>query len=87
MVDIELELVSSLVTVALAILALVIFINHGASALFYATVVVAMAVGFLNAWLITKAAPGAMAKATAAAAAAKARMAVPKKRPGRKAKA
>jgi len=57
MQKIEVELVSSLLTIALAILAVAVFIYHGAGALFYATVLVALAVGFLNAWLITRAAP------------------------------
>lgn len=57
MEKIIIESASSLTTVALAILAVAIFIYYGANALFYATVVVAILVGFLNAWLISKAAP------------------------------
>jgi hypothetical protein len=87
MAKVELELVSSLATVVLAILAVVIFIYHGASALFYVVVIVALAIGFLNAWLITKAAPVAMAKETVATAMTKARNTVSKRKAGRKAKA
>jgi ABC-type transport system involved in Fe-S cluster assembly fused permease/ATPase subunit len=52
------EILTSLATVALAILAVVVFIYYGAGALFYAVVVVALVVGFYNAWMISKAESG-----------------------------
>lgn len=85
MEKIEVELVSSLVTIVLAILAVAVFIYHGAGALFYATVIVAMAVGFLNAWLITKAAPEARAEGAVTPAMAKRRRTVSARRTGRRA--
>jgi uncharacterized membrane protein YciS (DUF1049 family) len=48
------ELVFSLLTIALAILAIVTFIYHGASGAFYVTVIIAIAIGFINAWLVSK---------------------------------
>ena len=44
----------SVLTVALAIIAIVMFIYTGASATFYAAVAVAIVVGMINAWLISK---------------------------------
>ena len=55
MKNIAVEYASSLGTIVLAILAVFVFIYYGAHALFYIVVVVALFVGFLNAWLITKA--------------------------------
>jgi hypothetical protein len=52
------EVLTSLATVALAILAVVVFIYYGAGALFYAVVAVALIVGFYNAWMISKAESG-----------------------------
>ena len=52
------EILTSLATVALAILAVVVFIYYGAGALFYAVVVVALVVGFYNALMISKAESG-----------------------------
>ncbi len=48
------ELVLSVLTIVLAILAIGIFIYRGANIAFYITVIIAMAVGFINAWLISK---------------------------------
>ncbi len=48
------EFVSSLVTVILAILAIGLFISSGATLMFYAAVVIAIIVGFYNAWMISK---------------------------------
>ncbi len=59
---ITVELLSSLATVALAILAVVIFIYYGAGALFYVIVAVALIVGFYNAWLLSKSEAGAPAR-------------------------
>jgi len=84
MEKINVELVSSLATVVLAILAVFVFIYHGADALFYVTVLVAMVVGFLNAWLITRAAPVASAAKAVSNVAAKAHRAVSKKKAVRK---
>ena len=57
------ELFSSLATVALAILAVAVFIYYGAGALFYAIVAVALIIGFYNAWLISKSEPESEEKA------------------------
>ncbi|MGC8652309.1 MAG: hypothetical protein ACP5UH_03620 [Candidatus Micrarchaeia archaeon] len=46
----------SLATVALTILAIIIFIYQRGSAAFYATVVIAIIVGFANAWLLGRSA-------------------------------
>lgn len=61
MKKLETELVTSIVTVALAILAVGVFIYYGAHAVFYLVVLAAIIVGFANAWLITKSAPAATA--------------------------
>jgi uncharacterized membrane protein len=62
------EFMSSLATVALAILAVVTFIYYGAGLAFYAVVVVAIFVGFINAWLISRATPGEEAQKAAVVA-------------------
>lgn len=63
MQKIAMELMSSITTVALAILVIAIFIYYGAGAFFYVIVAIAIFVGFLNAWLISKATPEVVQKA------------------------
>ncbi len=48
------EVLTSLATVVLAILAVVVFIYYGAGTLFYVIVAVALIVGFYNAWMISQ---------------------------------
>jgi fatty acid desaturase len=48
------EFVLSAATIVLAILAIVTFIYTGASGAFYVVIVVAIATGFVNAWLISR---------------------------------
>ena len=85
------EFMSSSATVALAILAAVIFIYYGAGLAFYAAVVIAMSVGFINAWLISKAAPEGEVQRAAVTATSRgperraARPRRPRKKAGRKA--
>lgn len=61
-----LELALSSLTIALAIIAIAIFIYYGVGTMFYVAVLLAIAVGFVNAWLISKTgeapAPSAAAK-------------------------
>ncbi|MDE1856960.1 MAG: hypothetical protein KGH98_02640 [Candidatus Micrarchaeota archaeon] len=54
MTRLELEIITSLATIVFAILAIGLFIASGGSAAFYAAMVIALAVGFFNAWLISK---------------------------------
>lgn len=49
----------SLATVVLTILALIIFIYQRGSSAFYAVAVIAIIVGFANAWLISRSTSGA----------------------------
>lgn len=44
----------SIITVVLFVIAIVVFIDYGGNAVFYAVVVLAIALGFVNAWLISK---------------------------------
>lgn len=48
------EFITSLITVVIAILAIALYIHSGGSLIFYAAVVLAMIVGFYNAWLISR---------------------------------
>lgn len=48
------EFATSLLTVAFAILAIAIFIRSGASLVFYVLVLIAIVIGFFNAWLISE---------------------------------
>ena len=57
----EKEFMTSIATVAMVILAVAVYIYYGARAVFYIVVVIAAIVGFANAYLISKAAPGAPA--------------------------
>lgn len=50
---IELEMITSIMTVILVILAVAIFIKYHARTLFYIVVVITLILGFLNAWLIS----------------------------------
>lgn len=50
---IELELITSLVTIILVILSIAIFIKYHAGVLFYLIIAVTLVFGFLNAWLIS----------------------------------
>ncbi|MDE1810589.1 MAG: hypothetical protein KGH66_00925 [Candidatus Micrarchaeota archaeon] len=54
MTKLELPLITSFITIALAVLAIGLFIYFGASALFYSVVVIAIVFGFLNGWLISR---------------------------------
>ena len=47
------ELLTSSATVVLAIIAIITFIYSGATALFYVVVLLALGMGFFNAWLIS----------------------------------
>lgn len=49
---IGIELLTSLITIVLVILAIAVFIKYRAGTLFYSLVVLALAMGFLNTWLI-----------------------------------
>ena len=49
----ELEFITSIITIVLVVLTLAIFIKYGASILFYVLVIITFAVGFFNAWLIS----------------------------------
>jgi hypothetical protein len=49
---IETELLTSLITIVVVILAVAVFIKYRAGMLFYSLVVLALAIGLLNAWLI-----------------------------------
>ncbi len=49
-----LGLALSVVTIALFIIALILFINYGGSAKFYVVVIAALVIGVLNAWIISK---------------------------------
>ncbi len=51
---IQREMVSSALTIVLAVLAISVFIVFGGSVLFYALMLLAIGVGFYNAWLISK---------------------------------
>lgn len=51
------NLALSALTVVLFVIAIIVFIDYGGSAIFYAVVVLALASGFLNAWLISRDAP------------------------------
>jgi len=53
----EKEFVTSLLTVLLAILSIALFISSGGSLWFYIAVVIAIAFGFYNAWLISQKQP------------------------------
>ena len=48
------ELLSSLLTVVLSITAIIIFIYHGGSIMFYIVAAFALAFGLLNAWILSK---------------------------------
>lgn len=48
------EFIISLLTVLLGILAIGLFIHSGASIWFYAAIIIAIIVGFYNAWLISR---------------------------------
>jgi hypothetical protein len=48
-------MITSILTIVLVILCIAVFIAYGAASLFYAVVVLALIVGFINAWLIAKA--------------------------------
>jgi len=76
---------SSLGTVVLAILAVFAFIYYGAGALFYCVVVVALIVGFVNAWLITKSTKEMQAEERAGAEAPKRHAAAARRRPAKRA--
>lgn len=52
--QIQYELLTSSATVVLAIVAILIFIYSGATALFYVFVLLALVIGFFNAWLISR---------------------------------
>jgi len=41
-------------TVVLFIIAIIVFIKYGGSAIFYIVVIIAFVTGFLNAWVISK---------------------------------
>ncbi len=60
------ELAFSLLTIVLAILAIAIFIYYGAGVAFYIVVVLAIAIGFVNAWLVSKAVPESVTAASPA---------------------
>ena len=51
----ETEFFTSLATVVFAILAIALYITSGAGAAFYAAVALAIIIGFLNAWMISRA--------------------------------
>ncbi len=60
------EFIFSLLTIAFAIIAIVMFIiYHGASLAFYVTMAMALAIGFINAWLISKTGAAVPAKTAA----------------------
>jgi hypothetical protein len=46
-------IVLSLIVVALMVYAVILFITSGASALFYAVVIIDLVISFVNAWLIS----------------------------------
>ncbi len=48
------EFITSMMTVILAILAIALYIYSGGTLVFYAVVVIAILVGFYNAWLISR---------------------------------
>ncbi|HIH50508.1 MAG: hypothetical protein ABSE71_04775 [Candidatus Micrarchaeaceae archaeon] len=48
------EFITSLITVILAILAIALYIHSGGTLVFYTVVVIAILVGFYNAWLISR---------------------------------
>ena len=48
------EFITSFITVVIAILAIALYIHSGGTLVFYAAVVIAIIVGFYNAWLISR---------------------------------
>jgi VIT1/CCC1 family predicted Fe2+/Mn2+ transporter len=48
------NIILSIITVILFVIAIIVFIDYGGNAIFYAIVVLALILGFLNAWLISK---------------------------------
>jgi 4-hydroxybenzoate polyprenyltransferase len=48
------EFITSLITVVVAILAIALYIHSGGTPVFYVIIVIAMLVGFYNAWLISR---------------------------------
>lgn len=54
MKDIELPIITSIITMALAILVIGVFIFFGASALFYSVLLIGIVFGFVNGWLISR---------------------------------
>jgi len=48
------EFITSFITVVIAILAIALYIHSGGTLVFYAEVVIAIIVGFYNAWLISR---------------------------------
>ncbi len=47
------EMISSLITIILAIMAIVVFIYYGGDALFYVVVVIAILAAAFNAWMLS----------------------------------
>ena len=54
MKDIELPIITSIITMALAIMVIGVFIFFGASALFYSVLLIGIVFGFVNGWLISR---------------------------------
>jgi preprotein translocase subunit SecF len=48
------EFITSFITVVIAILAIALYIHSGGTPVFYVAVVIAIIVGFYNAWLISR---------------------------------
>lgn len=59
------EFIFSLLTFVSTIIAIVMFIYYGSSLAFYVAIIVAIAIGFINAWLISKSGAEVAAKPTA----------------------
>ncbi|MCL4388632.1 MAG: hypothetical protein M1564_03255 [Candidatus Marsarchaeota archaeon] len=54
MAKVQTELLSSLFTVVFSITAIIIFIYHGGSIMFYVVAAFALAAGLFNAWILSK---------------------------------